>query len=275
MITDAADLPAPHGVGNNRLNSTHSTIDGSSMQQRHVGFQHSLCVHTLHRIFGGCVAIGALLFSMLSAAAPQTATTENTAQAKIAATGDGTVLVFGDSLSAGYGLKSGEEWPALLQQRLAVSGSNIKVVNASISGETTGGGLARLPAALANTKPRWVILELGANDGLRGYPVKTMHDNLVTMITLSQQAGATVMLVGMYIPPNYGKPYTEAFTKQFQDIATEHSLVFVPFLLQPVILKAELMQQDGLHPKAAGQPLILDWLAPKIETLLKQQSLTQ
>jgi len=114
-----------------------------------------------------------------------------------------------------------------------------------------------------------VILELGANDGLRGYPAKTMHDNLAAMVKLSRQAGASVMLVGMYAPPNYGKPYTEAFAKQFRDIATENKLVFVPFLLEPVILNDDLLQQDRLHPKAAGQPLLLDWLWPQIETLLK------
>lgn len=181
----------------------------------------------------------------------------------------GTVLVFGDSLSAGYGLKSGEEWPALLQRRLNAQGSKIKVVNASLSGETTGGGLARLPAALARAKPAWVILELGANDALRGYPVKSMRDNLVAMIKLSQQAGARVMVIGMYAPPNYGQPYTEAFARQFREITEEYKLVFVPFLLQPVILNDELMQQDRLHPTAAGQPLLLDWLWPQIETLLK------
>jgi acyl-CoA thioesterase I len=183
---------------------------------------------------------------------------------------EGKLLVFGDSLSAGYGLKSGEEWPALLQQRLAAQGSSITVVNASISGETTTGGLARLPSALASAKPRWVILELGANDGLRGYPLKTMHDNLVAMIEKATHAGAKVMLVGMYAPPNYGKPYTEGFARQFSNIAADQKLVFVPFLLEPVVLQDDLMQQDGLHPVAAGQPLLLDWLWPKIETLLKQ-----
>jgi acyl-CoA thioesterase-1 len=210
--------------------------------------------------------IGALLFSELALAGTPTVAAASTP----AAATEGTVLVFGDSLSAGYGLKPGEEWPALLQQRLVAQDSKIKVANASISGETTGGGLARLPAALAATKPKWVILELGANDGLRGFPVKTMHDNLVSMIKLSRQAGANVMMVGMYIPPNYGKPYTEAYARQFTEIAEEYTLVFEPFLLEPVIMKDEMMQQDRLHPTAAGQPLILDFLWPKIEALLKR-----
>jgi acyl-CoA thioesterase I len=179
----------------------------------------------------------------------------------------GTLLVFGDSLSAGYGLKPGEEWPALLQQRLAAQGSTIIVSNASISGETTSGGLARLPATLAAVKPRWVIFELGANDGLRGYPIATSRSNLAAMIKLAQQASAHVMLIGMYIPPNYGKPYTDAFARQFTELAAEYKTVLVPFLLEPVILKDELMQSDGLHPKAGAQPLILDSLWLKIQTL--------
>jgi acyl-CoA thioesterase-1 len=215
----------------------------------------------------GTATLGALLFSKLGLASASTATP--TPARSVHAATEGTLLVFGDSLSAGYGLRPGEEWPALLQHRLSTQGSRIRISNASISGETTGGGLARFPAALAKAKPKWVILELGANDGLRGYPVKTMHDNLVAMIKLSQQAGARVMIIGMYIPPNYGKPYTEAFAKQFRDIADEYKLVFVPFLLEPVILKDGMLMPDRLHPTAAGQPLLLDWLWPKITTLIE------
>lgn len=215
----------------------------------------------------GMVILGALLLSGLPVASAST--TPTTPATPASAATEGTVLVFGDSLSAGYGLKPGEEWPALLQQRLTRLGKKIWIHNASISGETTGGGLARFPAALAAAKPKWVILELGANDGLRGYPVKTMHDNLVEMIKLSRQAGARVMLIGMYIPPNYGKPYTEAFAQQFRDIADEYQLVFEPFLLEPVILKEGMLLPDRLHPTAAGQPLLLDWLWPKIKTLLE------
>lgn len=220
------------------------------------------CVVTTKAMLAMFVAL--ILLALTSApatAAPSPASTSSMPDNE-------TVLVFGDSLSAGYGLKSGEEWPALLQQRFNALGKKITVVNASISGETTSGGLARLPAALARAKPAWVILELGANDGLRGYPVNSMRDNLVAMVKLSQQAGARVMIIGMYAPPNYGKRYTEAFAQQFSEIATEYKLTFVPFLLEPVILKDELMQQDRLHPTAAGQPLILDWLWPEIEALL-------
>lgn len=186
-----------------------------------------------------------------------------------------TLLVFGDSLSAGYGLKPGEEWAALLQQRLQAQNKEIRVVNASISGETTAGGLARLGSVLDSTKPRWVLLELGANDGLRGYPIKSLRNNLDAMIAQIEQAGASVMLVGMYIPPNYGKTYTEAFARQFAEIAAAKKLPFVPFLLEPVILNDELMQQDGLHPRAAAQPLILDLLWPQIQLLLNGNTVSR
>jgi acyl-CoA thioesterase I len=179
-----------------------------------------------------------------------------------------TLLIFGDSLSAGHGLAGGEEWPALLQQRLLDQKLSIKVVNASISGETTDGGLSRLPAALKSTQPSWVILELGANDGLRGYPIKSLRANLEAMITLCEHAGARVMLVGMYVPPNYGKAYTEAFTLQFSELASERQLPFTRFLLEPVILNESLMQPDRLHPNAKAQPYILDWLWPQIAKLL-------
>ena len=169
-----------------------------------------------------------------------------------------TILVLGDSVSAGYGIKVEEGWVALLQQRLRKQGYGYRVINASVSGETTTGGLTRLPRALERHKPAIVVLELGGNDGLRGLPLATTRANLVRMIQLSQQAGARVVLVGMKIPPNYGPRYTQGFEQIFSDLAREYRLPLVPFLLDKVALTAGMMQEDGLHPTARGQPVMLD-----------------
>lgn len=169
-----------------------------------------------------------------------------------------TILVLGDSVSAGYGIKVEEGWVALLQQRLRQQGYGYRVINASVSGETTTGGLTRLPRALERHKPAIVVLELGGNDGLRGLPLATTRANLVRMIQLSRQAGARVVLVGMKIPPNYGPRYTQGFEQIFSDLAREYRLPLVPFLLDKVALTAGMMQEDGLHPTARGQPVMLD-----------------
>jgi len=179
-----------------------------------------------------------------------------------------TVLVFGDSLSAGYGLKPGQSWPDLLQHRLTDKGYGDVVVNASISGETSSGGVARLPRALQQHKPDIVILELGANDGLRGLPLSTVRGNLQTLIKLTLTSKARVLLVGIQLPPNYGPQYTRSFRDVFAQLASEQHTALVPFLLEGVALNDTLMQADGLHPNAAGQPLILETVWTALSPLL-------
>ena len=179
-----------------------------------------------------------------------------------------TVLVWGDSLSAGYGLRAEQAWPSLLQQRLTASGSPLQVVNGSVSGETTAGGRTRLPGALARIKPAYVVLALGANDGLRGLPLSLMRDNLKAMIDAARAAGAKVLLVGMRLPPNYGLSYAAKFQKTFTELAEDEDLALLPFLLEPIALRRDYFQDDGLHPTAQAQPLILDALWTQFQPLL-------
>lgn len=169
-----------------------------------------------------------------------------------------TILIYGDSLSAAYGLNVDDGWPALLQQLLAREGLPHQVVNASVSGETTAGGLARLPQALKAHRPQWVVIELGANDGLRGLPVKSMRANLEAMVTLCKRAGARAVLVGMQLPPNFGLDYTRDFAVTFKDIAEREKLPRVPFLLDGVADRRELFLPDNLHPNKAAQPRLLE-----------------
>jgi acyl-CoA thioesterase-1 len=178
-----------------------------------------------------------------------------------------SLLVVGDSLSAGYGLSdSGQGWVALLQQRLQPR--NITVVNASIPGDTSGGGLARLPAALAAHRPRIVILELGANDGLRGLPPAALKANLGAMIDQARSTGAQVLLLGMKLPPNYGGRYAEAFERVYQELAEEKQVRLLPFFLDGVAGDEHLLQSDGLHPNAEAQPLLMKSVFEKLEPLL-------
>ena len=179
-----------------------------------------------------------------------------------------TVVVLGDSLSAGYGIKIQEGWVTLLSQRLASEGYGYKVVNASVSGETTQGGLARLPRVLELHKPDIVIIELGGNDGLRGLPLTASRENLRRTIELAQGANARVVLVGMLIPPNYGERYERQFRDMFTTLAASHSLALVPFLLDRVALVPGLMQADGIHANAKGQPQMLENVWPKLKPLL-------
>jgi len=179
-----------------------------------------------------------------------------------------TILVFGDSLSAAYGIRPEQGWVALLTQRLHSQGYGYQIVNASVSGETSEGGRERLPRALQLHQPGIVILELGANDGLRGLPVSATRDNLAALVQLSQVAGARVLLVGLRIPPNYGQRYTEAFARIFPELAEQYHVPLVPFLLEKVALNPELMQPDGLHPNSQGEPPILDTLWPYLKPLL-------
>lgn len=182
-----------------------------------------------------------------------------------------TILVFGDSLSAGFGLHSQDQaWASLLQKRLETSGYDYKVVNASVSGETTAGGLTRLPATLAQHKPAVVVLELGANDGLRGLPLNAMQENLTAMSRAAKKAGARVVIVGMRLPPNYGPDYTEKFRTSFPDIAKAEGSALVPFLMEGFAQTNEYFQADGLHPTAAAQPRVLDNIWPALKPLLKR-----
>jgi len=178
------------------------------------------------------------------------------------------ILVLGDSLSAAYGIRLEQGWVALLQKRLESKGYGHRVVNASSSGETTGGALARLPRALATHRPAVVVIELGGNDGLRGLPVAEVRANFEGLIRLSREAGAKVLLIGMRVPPNYGPAYTRAFHDLYGDLAATHRLPLVPFFLDGIALDDSLMQDDGLHPNAAAQPKLLDLAWPRLKPLL-------
>jgi acyl-CoA thioesterase I len=178
------------------------------------------------------------------------------------------ILVYGDSLSAGFGIAVSQSWPALLGQRLQAGGSPFTVANASISGETTAGGRARFAAALEQFKPAVVILALGANDGLRGLPVAAMQDNLSFMVKLAKKQKARVLLVGMHLPPNYGPKYTDEFDAAFREVAKREKVPLLPFLLEPVALDRNAFQPDGLHPTAAAQPKLLDHVWNALQPLL-------
>ncbi|MCQ9425531.1 arylesterase [Pseudomonas sp. LJDD11] len=180
----------------------------------------------------------------------------------------GTVLIVGDSISAAFGLDTRVGWVSLLQKRMQEQGFDSKVVNASISGDTSAGGLARLPALLAEHKPQLVVLELGGNDGLRGQLPAQLQQNLTSMVDQSQQAGAKVLLLGMRIPPNYGPRYTQAFEAAYVDLAREKQLPFVPFFLEGVGGVPALMQADGIHPAAAAQNTLLENVWPTLKPLL-------
>jgi acyl-CoA thioesterase-1 len=190
--------------------------------------------------------------------------------AALAAATSPAILVFGDSLSAGHGIRVEQGWVSLLARKISQTGYGFPVINASISGETSAGGLARLPHALELQQPRILILELGANDGLRGLPLAGTHDNLDKMITLAQARGVSVLLIGMRLPPNYGERYTTQFQNMYTELAQAHHLPLVPFLLESVALNPALMQDDGLHPNDKGQPLLLDTVWPKLEPLLQK-----
>jgi acyl-CoA thioesterase-1 len=180
----------------------------------------------------------------------------------------GTVLVVGDSISAAFGLDTRLGWVTLLEQRMKDEGFTDKVVNASISGDTSAGGQARLPALLAEHKPELVILELGGNDGLRGQQPAQLQQNLASMIDRSRDAGAKVLLLGMQIPPNYGPRYTNAFKAVYSDLAAEKKVPLVPFFLEGVGGVPELMQADGLHPAAGAQGKLLENVWPALKPLL-------
>ncbi|WP_339512193.1 arylesterase [Pseudomonas sp. RL_15y_Pfl2_60] len=182
----------------------------------------------------------------------------------------GTILVVGDSISAAFGLDTRQGWVNLLQKRIAEQGYDTEVINASISGDTSAGGAARLPALLKEHQPQWVILELGGNDGLRGQAPSQLQQNLAGMIDQSREQGAKVLLLGMRLPPNYGQRYTNAFAQVFSDLAEQKQVPFVPFFLEGVGGVPEMMQADGLHPALAAQPILLENVWPELQPLLNE-----
>ena len=187
-----------------------------------------------------------------------------------AITSQRTLLVFGDSLSAGYGIDASAGWVSLLDKRLRAEGYGYRVVNASVSGETTTGGLSRLPRALVTHKPALIILELGANDGLRGLPLATSRANLEQMLRACKVAGVPVLLLGMKMPPNYGPRYTTGFERLFRDLAKAYRVPLLPFFLEGVALNPALIQADCLHPTAAAQPRLLKNVWAALAPLLRK-----
>lgn len=181
-----------------------------------------------------------------------------------------TLLIVGDSLSAGFGLEPGADWTALLQHRLLNEGYGYRVVNASITGDTTTGGLARLPRALRIHRPSIVLIELGGNDGLRGTPIPLIEDNLARMIRLARDAGTRVILAGMQMPPNYGSRYVSEFAAIFPRLAAAHDVVLIDFILDGIALNRDLMQPDGIHPNTAAQERLLDNAWPAIESVIRK-----
>lgn len=179
-----------------------------------------------------------------------------------------TLLVMGDSLSAAYNLPADKGWVALTADRMKTSNPNWRVVNASVSGETTTGGLSRLPAALKQHKPNLVIIELGANDALQGMPLNFSKNNLQSMIRMAKKANAKVLLIGMQMPPNFGKIYTEGFAANYRDLAKQEKTALIPFLLQPIALDRKYFLPDQNHPNAAGQIKIRDHVWPTLKPLL-------
>lgn len=180
------------------------------------------------------------------------------------------IMIYGDSLSAAYGIPQQKGWASLLQQKLVSEHYQYDVVNASISGETTSGGASRIRNALSQIKPNIIILELGANDGLRGLPIESMIANLNTIIQEGKKSGAKILLVGMKIPPNYGPQYTKLFSQSYLKLSQEHQIPLVPFMLENIAAKTNLIQDDGLHPNAIAQPLVLDNIWSKLKMLLKK-----
>ncbi len=180
------------------------------------------------------------------------------------------LLVWGDSLSAAFGISEEQGWVQLLSERIEREYPSFRVINGSVSGETTTGGLERLPAMLAEYRPELVILELGGNDGLRGIPVEAIRDNLAAMIRLIESDGGRVLLAGIRIPPNYGPRYTEPFHENYFNLAEEFELPLLPFLIEGIPENPELMQNDGIHPVAEAQPAILENVWTVLEPMLRE-----
>lgn len=179
-----------------------------------------------------------------------------------------SLLVLGDSLSAGYQMPIEKAWPTLLPEELSERGHQMRIINGSISGDTTGNGLTRLPALLDKHRPDYVLIELGANDGLRGFPPKLIKDNLTKLIDLSEESGAKVIVMQIQVPPNYGRRYTQSFEQVYPSVTEDRGVDLIPFFLAEIITDPSLMMQDGLHPKANAQPWIAEFVALQLSPLL-------
>ncbi|MGC9402165.1 multifunctional acyl-CoA thioesterase I/protease I/lysophospholipase L1 [Vibrio genomosp. F10] len=179
-----------------------------------------------------------------------------------------TLLVLGDSLSAGYNMPIEQAWPSLLGNALANHNKTIEIVNGSVSGDTTGNGLSRLPLLLEEHQPNYVLIELGANDGLRGFPPNLISNTLTELIKITKDAGAQPILMQIRIPPNYGKRYSDAFFQIYPNLAEQENIPLLPFFLEQVVIKPEWMMEDGLHPKPVAQPWIAEFVAEKISVHL-------
>ena len=206
----------------------------------------------LYRLVRMRLAIGLLLFGL----------------SVLVRAGQPTILILGDSISAAYGMSLEQGWVALLEEQLADSHPDYRVVNASISGETTAGGLRRLPTLLAEHNPSVVVIELGGNDGLRGFPIRNFRDNLQAMAEMARALDAQVLLLTMEIPPNYGSRYTASFRESYQLVAEATGSVLGPFLLEGVATDTTLMQADGIHPTVEAQPIMLETVFPALADLL-------
>ena len=179
-----------------------------------------------------------------------------------------TLLILGDSISAGYGINQKDNWVSVLQSKFDIDGTSIKLINSSVSGDTTSGGLQRLKRDLQKFDPDYVLIELGGNDALRGYPIKRIKDNLQTMIALIKNNNSKALLMQIRIPPNYGQKYTLAFERIYLELASTEEIYFLPFMLENVGLNPDLMQPDGIHPNAKAQPLIAKDMKKNLDNLL-------
>ena len=180
-----------------------------------------------------------------------------------------TLLILGDSISAGYGIKESQNWVSLLENSINSNGTKLRIINSSVSGDTTIGGLSRIASDLEKHKPDFVLIELGGNDGMRGYPVEEIKNNLVKISKAIAEANAVPLIMQIKIPPNYGKRYVTAFENIFSQVAEEQNLSMLTFLLEKVALNKELMQQDGIHPNKAAQPLIADQVKTELLKFIK------
>ena len=179
-----------------------------------------------------------------------------------------TLLILGDSISAGYGINQKDNWVSVLQSKFDNDGTSIKLINSSVSGDTTSGGLQRLRRDLQKFDPDYVLIELGGNDALRGYPIKRIKDNLQTMIALIKSNNSKALLMQIRIPPNYGQKYTLAFERIYLELASSEEIYFLPFMLENVGLNPDLMQPDGIHPNATAQPLLAKDMKKNLDSLL-------
>lgn len=214
--------------------------------------------------FGMALLVAAML--VLATGATQAGTGRSPGQMQRTS---GTVLVMGDSLSAAYGMAASKGWVSLLDARLRRSHPGWSMVNASVSGETTAGGVSRLPRQLERVKPAIVVIELGANDGLRGLPLDRMRANLDRMIRLSKASGAKVLLVGMRMPPNLGRAYTEGFANTYTQLARQHQVPLLPFFLEPIMLDRGAFQRDNLHPTEAAQVRLANHVWPALQPMIR------